>query len=211
MKNRIIGGAGFVISFYLLLLIWNLFIIFIGTIFIVGIYEFMHIIRKSNKKFISYLYLISFLMFIYGLWYLSLDQKWFLVYITAVLMYNDTFAYFVGKNHGKTKLTSISPNKTVEGSIGGLLISPFVAIITLSLVSVLFNFVGDYNPFNSLLILYIISVVIAILGQIGDILESYIKRQSNIKDSGNFIYGHGGILDRIDSWILPIIIIILFI
>ena len=95
----------------------------------------------------------------------------------------------VGKNIGKRKLfSSVSPKKTIEGFIGGLVFSLIVAYL-IALQTALF----------SILNWLIIGAMISIIGTIGDLMESKFKRQANIKDSGNIMPGHGGLLDRLDS------------
>ncbi|MDW7675673.1 MAG: phosphatidate cytidylyltransferase [Bacillota bacterium] len=102
---------------------------------------------------------------------------------------SDTFAYFVGRAFGKQKLApSLSPNKTREGAIGGLLGT--------ILISVLFsNFFLDISIYWAILI----GACSSLLAQLGDLCESGLKRLANVKDSGNLIPGHGGVLDRFDS------------
>mgnify|MGYP003387074849 FL=1 len=102
---------------------------------------------------------------------------------------NDSFAYLVGKNFGRRKLfESVSPKKTIEGFLGGLSFS----IGTGYLIS---HYVQDYSTQNWI----IIAMIVSVIGTIGDLVESKFKRQANIKDSGNIMPGHGGILDRLDS------------
>jgi phosphatidate cytidylyltransferase len=107
---------------------------------------------------------------------------------------SDVFAYLVGKRFGKNKLCpEISPNKTVEGSIGGLLMAPVVLVITGWIFQRYFHFEVSYLR----LVLY--GLAGAFSGQIGDLSMSFVKRQFHIKDFGTIIPGHGGILDRFDS------------
>lgn len=107
---------------------------------------------------------------------------------------NDTGGYFVGKAIGKTKLyESISPNKTIEGSIGGFGLSIVIAIA----LSYIFN---DLNMWQWMGLATIVSV----FGSIGDLAESLIKRNLAIKDSGRSIPGHGGFLDRFDGLFLAL-------
>ncbi|MDO4594877.1 MAG: phosphatidate cytidylyltransferase [Tissierellia bacterium] len=113
---------------------------------------------------------------------------------------SDTFAYLVGSTIGSHKIKSIShisPNKTIEGSIGGV-----VGTVILVLIY------NSFIPINTNTLVLILSTIIcSILSQIGDLVASYIKRYAGIKDYGNIIRGHGGILDRFDSmlFISPII------
>ncbi|MGY5351193.1 phosphatidate cytidylyltransferase [Wenyingzhuangia sp. IMCC45533] len=101
----------------------------------------------------------------------------------------DTFAYLTGKTIGKHKLyEKISPNKTIEGSAGGVLFT----LITATILSYYFT---QYTLVQWLGL----SIVVSVFGGLGDLVESMFKRSANIKDSGNLIPGHGGVLDRFDS------------
>ena len=114
---------------------------------------------------------------------------------------NDSFAYIIGSNFGRQKLfESVSPKKTVEGFLGGLFFSTVVSYL-------LFKFADNLEFSNWL----IISVIVSVFGTIGDLIESKYKRQANVKDSGNLIPGHGGLLDRMDSAIFIAPFIYLFI
>jgi phosphatidate cytidylyltransferase len=102
---------------------------------------------------------------------------------------NDSFAYLIGKNFGKIKLLNrISPNKTVEGFIGGM-----VACFIMS------YFIAQYFTALSLTQWIVLAGLVSVFGVLGDLIESMFKRQGGIKDSSNFIPGHGGFLDRFDS------------
>jgi len=117
-----------------------------------------------------------------------------------IVWVNDTFAYLVGKNFGKQKLfPRISPKKTVEGFLGGLLFSCIASYF-------IFTFTKTLS-FNNWLIL---SVIISVIGTIGDLIESKFKRQAGVKDSGVIMPGHGGLLDRFDSIIFVAPFIYLF-
>lgn len=221
MIKRVIGGVGFVLIFYGSLLLGNAFFALLAVFLIAGLLELKNIYSKTSEKTKTILYSVAYIMFILGLGYVSRINAPFIIYFTVLLMLNDVLAYAVGVSIGKRKLSKISPNKTIEGSIGGILLSPFATILvmyivefglsglSLSFVPFDFSTLGNYNPFATLIMLVIVSFVIAILGQVGDLVESYFKRSSGIKDSGKIVYGHGGILDRVDSWIFPIILITL--
>ena len=146
------------------------------------------------------------LVLIVPLWLALICAKsadpWLLLALLATIWIADSAAYFTGKNFGKHKLApNISPGKTWEGVLGALLGATLFAAI------LLFGF--DF--YNTALFPLLWSVTI--LGVIGDLFESMIKRQANIKDSGDLLPGHGGILDRIDGIIpsLPIAILMIYV
>lgn len=116
-----------------------------------------------------------------------------LMYQLLVIWSTDTGAYFTGRFFGKTPLApEVSPNKTVEGSIGGVLL----ALIVSSVYIHFFNpTVGQVNH------IWLLTIIMSIVGQYGDLVESAYKRHFGVKDSGNLIPGHGGVLDRFDSMI----------
>lgn len=112
----------------------------------------------------------------------------YLLFALGVTWLNDSMAYFVGVNFGKHKLSPrISPHKTIEGSIGGVGGGLLAAVI-----------LGIYFQ-KSLSPLLVMAFLVSIAGQFGDLVESIIKRNAGVKDSGTFLPGHGGILDRLDS------------
>ncbi|KRL04271.1 phosphatidate cytidylyltransferase [Liquorilactobacillus oeni] len=117
-------------------------------------------------------------------------------YLLLTVWATDTGAYMVGRKFGKNKLAPhISPNKTWEGSIGGVIVALIVGII--------FNL---YFPQKfSLVPMIFISLILAVVAQLGDLVESALKRYYGVKDSGKILPGHGGILDRFDSllFVLP--------
>lgn len=108
-----------------------------------------------------------------------------------IIWSTDSFAYLIGRRFGKHKLAPhISPNKTIEGSVGGSLVTALVALV--------FNFF--FQPIALRMIIFIIMVLfISVSGQIGDLVESSFKRYYKVKDSGNLLPGHGGVMDRFDS------------
>ena len=118
----------------------------------------------------------------------------FNLYILTVITF-DIFSYLIGKTLGKNKLTKISPNKTYEGLFGGFIISLFL--------SLLFAFIFEIIV-NIELIFYILLIISCAF--IGDIIESFFKRKNNLKNSSEFIPGHGGVFDRFDSFLFSIII-----
>jgi phosphatidate cytidylyltransferase len=114
------------------------------------------------------------------------------LWVFAVIWVTDIFAYFAGKNFGGAKMSpNISPNKTWSGLIGGVLASMIIGFLSS------FMFVA-----GNILFFTIISGFLALLEQGGDLLESKVKRTFKVKDSGNIIPGHGGVLDRLDGLVL---------
>ncbi len=124
----------------------------------------------------------------FALYVKKLHLEWFLVAVAGCVWAGDAAAYFVGKAVGKTKLHPVSPKKTVEGALGGLVIG------TLFFGVVAFAFLG-WGVFKSLFA----GIAVNAAGQLGDLFESFLKRRAGVKDSGAFFPGHGGVLDRIDS------------
>ena len=126
----------------------------------------------------------------------------YLVYVLLVTMMTDTFAYFTGYFIGKHKLCEkISPKKTWEGAIGGTLIATIIASTFYIVV---------LNPKANDFIIILVTLVLSVLGQYGDLFFSSIKRHFKVKDYSNLIPGHGGILDRLDSVIFVILTYVLF-
>ncbi|MGM9928829.1 MAG: phosphatidate cytidylyltransferase [Bacillus sp. (in: firmicutes)] len=160
---------------------------------------------KNRFTFDSVGFLVVSVLYVgMGFYYLAATREIGLVYIFFVLFTlwaTDSGAYFVGRALGKNKLwPEISPNKTIEGAIGGIACALLVAVIFSMFTSI------D----ESLLKLLGMSVVISIFGQLGDLVQSAFKRHYGVKDSGNLLPGHGGILDRSDSWIFVFPILHLF-
>lgn len=120
--------------------------------------------------------------------------------ILFIIWATDSGAYFTGKAIGKTKLwPSISPNKTIEGAVGGI-----VSAIILALAFIAFD------PILPIVDVIVLAIVIGVVGQLGDLVQSAYKRHYGVKDSGHLLPGHGGILDRFDSVIAVFTVIWIF-
>lgn len=128
----------------------------------------------------------------------------YILYILLVIWATDTFAYFSGIAFGKNKLwPEISPKKTIEGAIGGVLCAGIIGVI--------FHLLFPFD--HSLITMIMITIMISIVGQLGDLVASALKRHYDVKDSGKILPGHGGIIDRFDSllFVLPFLALIQFI
>jgi phosphatidate cytidylyltransferase len=155
------------------------------------------IFKSEEYNFKDSIFLLGIILFVGIPFYLmnniravSIDET---IYILLISILTDTFAYIGGKLFGKHKLLPrISPNKTIEGSLIGLI----VGVIISSLYYLLM-----IDPGMSIFLIICISIIISIFGQIGDLIFSSIKRYYKIKDFSNILRGHGGILDRFDSLI----------
>lgn len=122
-------------------------------------------------------------------------------FLLIIIFANDTGAFYGGKLFGKHKLyMSVSPNKTWEGAICGVILALFVSILFLKLFK--------FHPVD--LAIVAIILVISVAGQVGDLAESMLKRNHNTKDSGTLLPGHGGVLDRIDSLLFAIPVLYIY-
>ena len=190
--------------------------IFLSILFIVIILswiEWIKIIEKTTfKKIYRIIHIILFLIYLLMAFIVCFNvfviDKYFFLSILMICVFSDVGGYVFGKTFGGKKLTKISPNKTISGSIGSFILSYI-------------GFFVIYLYFSDLLFvrlqieaLVFIPFFISLICQLGDLFISYYKRRAKIKNTGNLIPGHGGLLDRIDGSIfaLPIgfIIISLF-
>ncbi|MCR4925089.1 MAG: phosphatidate cytidylyltransferase [Clostridiales bacterium] len=148
------------------------------------------------------------LYLIYPEKYSRLNGIYYIVFVFICSWITDTFAYFVGRKFGKHKLTPrISPKKTVEGALGGIIITAVVNLIVLYAFNN-YLFISFKISYGFTLLL---SVILSVVSMLGDLSASTIKRNYSIKDFGNLMPGHGGIMDRFDSclFVLPSMYILL--
>ncbi len=164
---------------------------------VVDVALLMFLFSKRPKKFsdfqkfvIAVFYIGGGFIFLTMIPYKENNFAQFLIMGIFILIWvNDTFAYLVGRTLGRTKLyPSVSPKKTIEGSLGGLIFALACAYI-----------MSCYESQLSLTEWMILATVIVIAGSLGDLLESKFKRMAGVKDSGAILPGHGGIWDRLDS------------
>ena len=200
----------FLFSLFTHQILWTFLLI---SAAILSFFEFNNLVKKKykNKKnkllffnFISFFYLIIFVLTGYDL-YSSPPVS--LLFFLSICIFSDSGGYIVGKLIGGRKLSKISPNKTLSGSIGSFLFSIIPAFIFLTIykqTEILIYY--DEN----LAQLIATCLFLSLICQLGDLFISFFKRQANVKDTGSLLPGHGGLLDRIDGaiFVLPVAFII---
>ena len=165
-------------------------IFFIITCFVIACYEWNKMSKNMSNKIFGFIFLLfSF----YSFYYLSMEL-FLLGLVIIICIATDLGGYFFGKIFKGPKLTIISPNKTYAGMFGGYLLS-LISLLTI------INFIE--NPVSSFK-LFITTIFLSTVSQVGDIIVSYFKRQAGVKNTGNLIPGHGGLLDRIDGMIFAV-------
>ena len=172
---------------FISLISWLEFKVLINKIFNSNIYIFI-----TSLFCLLYLSIFSFIV------YLGFAQESFklnMLYLFAICILSDIGGLLFGKTFKGKKLTKISPNKTISGSIGSFLMA--------SLLAPLFYFFLN-SKFSNLFDLFVIGVFTSFLCQLGDLVISFLKRKAKVKDTGNILPGHGGILDRIDGMMIGI-------
>tara|TARA_B100000579_G_C22810690_1_gene845080 strand:- start:804 stop:1454 length:651 start_codon:yes stop_codon:yes gene_type:complete len=171
-----------------------LFLLIISSV--ICFFEFNKLLNKIWKKknlnnnlikLFCFLYLLLFIYSSYELYNIGLDLT---LFVLLICIFSDIGGYVVGKIVGGKKLTKISPNKTISGSIGSFVFS----IIPIFL----YNFYNE-NEYQLQLSLVFFSLQVSLVCQLGDLLISYFKRNAKVKDTGSILPGHGGLLDRIDG------------
>ena len=210
IKRLLTSGILLIILF---IVIYSNIFIFVLSLLIVGFLvclEFNTILIKlvgnlylPSKKFNSKFLILMWIPFIYMFFifcFLSFDiykmkGPTFFLFIISICFFSDIGGYIFGKVIGGKKLTKISPNKTISGSIGSFVFSliPIILFTKLDHLKIELDLYG-----------IIFSLLISLVSQFGDLLISYLKRKAKIKDTGKILPGHGGILDRVDGIIIAI-------
>ena len=173
----IISGSFFIISLIIIC-------------FVVSCYEWNNMNKNKSNKIFGFI----FLLFSFYTFYDLSIELFLLIFVILICITSDIGGYFFGKIFKGPKLTTISPNKTYARMIGGYALSLiFLLIIT--------NFIEfPVTPFK----LFLLTILLSTVSQAGDIIVSFFKRQANVKNTGNLIPGHGGLLDRIDGMIFAV-------
>lgn len=198
---ELMGYIGIALHYFLMVIYKDAKVFIISVMFtffvVMGVYVLTFPKYKAQQAIaavFSFVYAPVMLSFIYMLRIMD-DYGGFICWIPFVAWICDTFAYLSGMAFGKHKLAPVlSPKKTIEGSIGGTLAS----VITGGIFGYILSTNMVHNN-NLIWVFMIITFVAAIVSQIGDLAASGIKRDHGIKDYGNIIPGHGGIMDRFDS------------
>jgi len=187
--------------FYTFILIISLIII--GVIVWIEFYALISKIFKKNNtkdKFLRFFYKTISLFYLSFLVYFLilveshyLDLKIYILYSVLVAIFSDVGGLIIGKTFKGKKLTKISPNKTISGSVGSF----FFSLLLIPL------FMGQLTSFN-FLILILITLLISLISQLGDLFISFLKRKAKVKNTSDILPGHGGFLDRVDGIIFAI-------
>ena len=181
----------FPLTFFIIVEGSFIFLTFITIGFFISIFEWNNMSKKKKYNKIGFIFLFFSFLCIYNLRINSDDNYLPLLFIFFVCISTDIGGYFFGKLFKGPKLTKYSHNKTFTGMIGSFIFS----IISM------FIFINIFSEPNFSVKLMIFTIMISLISQLGDIIISYFKRKSNIKDTGKIIPGHGGLLDRIDGMI----------
>ena len=173
----------------------ELFILFLIIIFFISFYEWLKMTKKYYLIFFGFIFLIfSF----YSAYLIRIEDLNFFLFVLLICISTDIGEFVFGKFFKGPKLTKISPNKTYSGMLGSF----FLVIITSYLFISNFNLsFMRYVDFDKDMILVLIALFISLISQIGDLIISYFKRNSKVKDTGKILPGHGGLLDRIDGMV----------
>ena len=206
LKKRIITSI-FLLSLLILMFLYQ-FVLILSSIVIglISWIEFYALISKIVKKndlkskilrFIykssSLLYLSLLVFFVISAKLINLDLYFALIYSLLIAIMSDVGGLLIGKIFKGKKLSKISPNKTISGSLGSF-------IFSLLLVPFFLEYFNNYN----ILKIILFTVIISLTSQLGDLLISLLKRKAKVKDTSDLLPGHGGVLDRIDGIIFAI-------
>lgn len=204
--NKRISTSLFLIGLLFLIIKYSyIFLLICIVLFVVTWIEFNNIFKKIFKKKVNLIKtkISQLLVFIYLTFFMTVLYKSYikfspainldLIYVIVICILSDIGGFLFGKFFKGKKLTKISPNKTYSGAFGSFFLS--------ILFSILYSLMLNRIDFNDAIIF---SILISFVSQIGDLFISFLKRLAKIKDTGNILPGHGGILDRIDGMLFAI-------
>ena len=176
--------------FYFLLAGSSFLIFFIIVCFIIACYEWNRMNKNNYYKIFGFI----FLLFAFYTFYDLSIELFLIIFVILICISTDIGGYIFGKIFKGPKITKISPNKTYAGMFGGYVL----ALVSLSIITNYIDYPGSYFK------LFFITVLISTVSQTGDIIVSSFKRKAGVKNTGNIIPGHGGLLDRIDGMIFAV-------
>ena len=197
-----------------ILFLLTIFCIFINPyVFIIAIiivsylswYETNHLINSINKSVTNWQHVafnLTTLFYAFGIFTVSAIGLYFLLgpvfflYALSICICSDIGGYIIGKNIGGKKLTKISPNKTISGSLGSFCFSMLPLLV--------FNNFDKFEYYLYSIDNFLFCLKVSLVCQLGDLFVSYFKRKAKVKDTGRILPGHGGILDRIDGIIFAV-------
>ena len=205
--KRIFSSIVLLIILLIILNISNIFFtIFLLCIYVISCYEWKNLSSNNFTKFVGWAFLSLSLISIYKI--KNFENNDLIYFFLLISVGSDLGGFLFGKILGGPKLTSISPKKTYSGSIGGFILSFFffwlyLVILDLSFFGLIFSDIK----------FIILVLFLSLISQLGDLVISYFKRKSKVKDTGKIIPGHGGLLDRIDGiiFVSPLFYLIVFI
>ena len=196
LQKRIITSIFLIIILYFSLvnnLILTSILLFITFIVLNEFHKiFLKVFNKNKLLNLIFLFLtLSYLIYFSLIIWLFLNSKIYenkilLIFILSICISTDIGGYFFGKIFKGKKITKISPNKTYSGMFGSFILSFAISLIF-------------FNQLNLYINLLILTFIISLSSQVGDLIISYLKRKAKLKDTGSFLPGHGGVLDRIDG------------
>lgn len=194
---RILSSLALIVGLSFIILKIPIFLNFLIIIVLLfSAYEWHKMAKKIPLKLCGFLFLIISFFSVYQI--IDLGESFLsFIFVLLICVSTDIGGYVFGKVFKGPKLTKISPNKTYSGMVGGYLISILSVIIFLTFADQTFNNQNDLKLTYIILVTFLISSI----SQIGDLVISFFKRLSGVKNTGNVIPGHGGILDRIDGMI----------
>ena len=173
------------------------FIFFLGIILLISIYEWSQMTKNLYQTKIFGIIFIC--LSIYSAYLFREEHSYtFFLFIISISVLTDLGGYFFGKLFKGPKLTKISPNKTYSGVIGSFLLSMIGGVLIVKFIS--YSSMTIYDLVTIIISIFLISLI----SQLGDLMISYFKRKSKIKDTGKILPGHGGLLDRIDGIIFAV-------
>jgi len=206
LKKRITTSVVlFLLTIFCIFINPYVFIIAIIIVSYLSWYEINHLINSINKSVTSWQHFafnLATLFYAFGIFTVSAIGLYFLLgpvfflYALSICICSDIGGYIIGKNIGGKKLTKISPNKTISGSLGSFCFSMLPLLV--------FNNFDKFEYYLYSIDNFLFCLKVSLVCQLGDLFVSYFKRKAKVKDTGRILPGHGGILDRIDGIIFAV-------